>query len=112
MLTETKYQTVPQKLKSKLTEVEFCNIIKQKEKGKRGERRGGRRDALLITEPSAEFWTAANSTGSWDRGWGRERERGGLLFIVIERGWGGDQKGRNRVEEEMGSPERECGREK
>ena len=68
-------------LKSKRTEVFFCNLIKQREKGeekKRGEEKRERRDALLITEPSAESWTAANSTGSWDRGMGEgERERKG-----------------------------------
>lgn len=49
----------------------------KKKKEKRAERE--RRDALLITEPSAESWTAANSTGSWGREMGegaRETERG------------------------------------
>lgn len=58
-----------------------CNLIEQRgkkrERKKRGEEKRERRDALLITEPSAESWTAANSAGSWDRGMGegaREKE--------------------------------------
>lgn len=64
------------KFKTQWTEVFFCNLIKPREKGeeKRGKKKREWRDALLITEPSAKSWKAANSTGSWERGIGRERE--------------------------------------
>lgn len=61
--------------------LKFSSVIwlnrEKKERKKKGEEKRERRDALLITEPSAESWMAANSTGSWDRGMGEgEREKG------------------------------------
>lgn len=60
----------------KFSPVIWLNREKKKKK-KRGEAKRERRDALLITEPSAESWMAAKSTGSWDRGMGEgEWEKG------------------------------------
>lgn len=121
VLTKKHASNYLQNLQPKWTKVSFCNLITrgEKEEGKkRGEAERERRDALLITEPSAESWTAANSTGSWDGGMGggRERERKGRE-AAGRRGsgleeWVGVGCGvGDRGEEEMGSPEHRSGRE-
>lgn len=75
--------------------LKFSSVIwlnrQKKERKKTAEEKRERRDALLITEPSAESWMAANSTGSWDRGMG-EGERKGRAVV---RG-GGGRRGRRR----------------
>lgn len=91
-----------QSFKPKRTQVSFCNLItwgEKKREKKRGEAERERRDALLITEPSAESWTAANSTGSWDREMGEGARKRGR-----ERGRGGRERERGgRWREEEGS---------
>lgn len=105
-LLQTEQFNVSAKLKTKWTEVFFCNLIKRRKKRekKKGEGKREGRDALLITEPSAKSWRVANSTGSWDRGMGeggRGREEGG------RRAWGGcvveegNRRGGNRVSREQ-----------
>lgn len=103
-----------QSFKPKRTEVSFCNLItwgEKKREKKRGEAERERRDALLITEPSAESWTAANSTGSWDREMGEgARERKGREVAGRRRESAGGAVGvgcevGDRAAEEMGSPE-------